>query len=152
MSIINTRADLDTLGQSNPGAYLAFLQQIADATVTWSLVDGGWQQGQDLSALGAFQLGLSDLPNPRVSQPTLPASYVAIIHAVSIVQARIALRRAGLLPAIDAYVDQEGGEVADRWHYGTTLQRDDPMLAAAAAALYLSEQRLDDLFAAAATL
>lgn len=71
---------------------------------------------------------------------------------VSIVQARIALRRAGLLAAVETAIEARGGELWDRWHYGRTIARSDPDLGPMAAHLGLNADQIDDLFRAAGAI
>ena len=75
-------------------------------------------------------------------------------QAVSACQAKVALARADLLAAVEAWVQAQGSgsEVHVRWKYGTLIGRNDPLVAQAAAALTLSPAQLDQLFITAAAL
>lgn len=65
-------------------------------------------------------------------------------------QARLALNVAGLLADVEAAIAAEGGAVAIEWEYASTIDRASPLVASMAAALELTEQQLDALFAQAA--
>jgi UDP-N-acetylmuramoylalanine-D-glutamate ligase len=81
------------------------------------------------------------------SCPDRAPGYVPKI--VSMAQARVALRRAGLLEAVQAAVSQAGGETLDAWEYATQVSRHSALVTALAGALGLSTQQVDDLFRAA---
>ena len=63
-------------------------------------------------------------------------------------QARVALHRAGLLPAVTALVaaPETDEEIRIFWEYEVDLDRTSPALNAMAAALGLTSAQLDDLF------
>lgn len=71
---------------------------------------------------------------------------------VTAAQARIALRRANLLPAVEAAVAAAGGETAIWFEYATEWRRDSQHVAALAGALDLSAARIDELFRTAASV
>ena len=70
---------------------------------------------------------------------------------VSALQARIALKRAGLLSKVQALMATlpEDSEARMHWEYAVTFQRNNPVLLEMAQALSLSSQQVDDLFALA---
>jgi len=74
--------------------------------------------------------------------PAVPAS-------ISPLQARRALLAAGLLDDVEAALDRAPREIRLAWEYAVELRRDDPLLAAVAAALGLSAEQVDELFLAA---
>ena len=84
---------------------------------------------------------------------TLP---VAKITSVTMRQARRALHAAGLLSSVDAAIEamSEPDKTAARieWEYSTEVQRSNGTFAALTAALGLTEQQVDALFAQAAQL
>ena len=49
-------------------------------------------------------------------------------------QLRVALRRAGKLPAVEAWVGRQGPEIQDAWEYGLDRPLDHPLIRACAAA------------------
>ena len=75
-----------------------------------------------------------------------------IPQEVTLAQARVALRAAGLFPQADAAVKAAGGPLADFWEYGNTISRGSPGMAALGKALGLSDKQLDDLFIAAGAI
>jgi len=83
----------------------------------------------------------------------LPSGAPAV---VDMAQARLALLQAGLLDQVQAAIDAmpgvDGQAARIAWEYRSTVRRDSPLLQALAAQLKLSEQRLDELFTAAASL
>jgi hypothetical protein len=88
-----------------------------------------------------FLEGLADSPpDSEVPAPVTP------------LQARRALSHAGLREAVEAWVAAQPRDVQDAWEFASEIRRDDPLIAAAAAALSLSTDALDDLFALAAGL
>lgn len=74
-------------------------------------------------------------------------------QSVSMFQARTALRRAGLLAAVEATVAASGDpEIQDAWEYATEFPRTSPTIAALAAQIGLTDAQVDDLFRVAATI
>jgi hypothetical protein len=67
-------------------------------------------------------------------------------------EARLVLRRAGLLSAVEAWIATADEETQIEWEFATDIRRDWPALLACGAALGLTEEQLDGLFAVAATL
>lgn len=86
--------------------------------------------------------------------PVVPAppAQPAVPPFVTVRQARLALHGAGLLPAVQAWVDQGPEEVRITWEYAMIIERASPLIAQAEAALGMSSQQMDALFVAAATL
>lgn len=79
------------------------------------------------------------------STPTVP-------QTVTLLQARLALRQAGLITAVNALVQAAAPNVQDMWEYSATIQRNNPQLLALAAQLTppLTSDQIDALFVAAA--
>lgn len=67
-------------------------------------------------------------------------------------QARLALAQAGLLTAVEAWIETAPDTVRIEWEYANEIRRDWPPIADAAQALGLTEAQLDGLFALAAAL
>lgn len=83
-----------------------------------------------------------------VSRP--PAPVPALVTAL---QARRALRAAGLTAAVETYLDtDQTGALREDWEFATELPRDDAMIEAARVALQMTPAQMDDLFRLAATL
>jgi hypothetical protein len=80
----------------------------------------------------------------------LPAANVPL--EVSVMGAKVALSRAGLLPAVQAWVSTQSAERQLIWNTATTFRRDSALIAAGAAALGLTSAQLDQLFITAATV
>ena len=81
-----------------------------------------------------------------------PSEPAPVPDAVTPVQFRRALRRAGLYDAVAAYVATQDADTQDAWEYAVSIPRDDAMVARAAAELGQSDGEVDDLFRLAATL
>jgi hypothetical protein len=96
---------------------------------------------QELAAIG---LELAPEPAP------VPADPNAVPKAVTMVQARIALRATGLLDRVNAAVAAADDNTKDGWEYSTVLRRNSPTLVAIAGTIGLSEAQVDELFLAAA--
>jgi len=69
---------------------------------------------------------------------------------VTPLQARRALRAAGLLDAVEAWVAQQDDDAQDAWEYALQIERNNPMIAGAGAALGMTDAQIDALFVAAA--
>jgi hypothetical protein len=67
-------------------------------------------------------------------------------------QARAALRRAGLLNAVNAAVTAAGGEAFDAWEYANHVYRGGVLVQTMAAGLGLTAPQIDDLFRVAASI
>jgi hypothetical protein len=66
---------------------------------------------------------------------------------VSPLQARLALRAAGLLEAVEAWLATQPPAIRDAWEYAIEVRRDDTLVVGpAVAALSLTEAQLDALF------
>jgi hypothetical protein len=72
--------------------------------------------------------------------------------AVSPREARLVLRRAGLLSAVEAWIAQADEETQIEWEFALEIRRDWPTLSNCAAILGLTEEQLDGLFIQASSL
>jgi len=72
--------------------------------------------------------------------------------SVTPTQMRLALNRTGMRDAIEAYVATLSRDEQDRWDYGLTVERNNPVIEAGRQALNMSAQQVDDLFRLAASL
>lgn len=72
--------------------------------------------------------------------------------SLSPLQARKALRQAGLKAAVDAYVDTLSEEEQEEWEYAVEVHRSNATLNTGWALLGRSQSELDDLFRLGATL
>ena len=82
-------------------------------------------------------------PAPPLPPPPVP-------QTVTPLQARRALRAAGLAPVVEAALAQADEETREAWEYAVEVRRDDLLLAAVAAQIGLSDADLDALFRDAA--
>lgn len=81
-----------------------------------------------------------------------PEAAVSVPTSVTPLQARKALRAAGMLDVVNAWIAQQPEEVQEVWEYALTIERDNPTILAAAEALELTIEQLDALFVAAAQM
>jgi hypothetical protein len=79
-----------------------------------------------------------------------PASPAPVPETVTPLQARRALRAAGLLATVEALMASAPEEAREAWEYAVEIRRDDATLAALAAQIGLTAPQLDDLFRDAA--
>lgn len=83
----------------------------------------------------------------------LPADPISTVPtSVSPLQARKALRQAGLIDQVNAAVAASTPDVQDAWQYASMINRTDPLVAALSVGLNLTPAALDNLFTLAATL
>ena len=74
-------------------------------------------------------------------------------NTVTPLQARRALRGAGLLSTVNAWVaSQPDEDIKDAWEFASVIERYGPITTGAAAALGLTDAQLDDLFIIGGTL
>ena len=83
-------------------------------------------------------------------EPAPPPEPPPVPQSVTPLQARRALRGAGLMPAVEAALAQADDDARDAWEYAIEVRRDDPLLAAMAAQIGLTDADLDALFRDAA--
>ena len=77
---------------------------------------------------------------------------VPVPASASPLQIRKALRQMELKASIDAYLATQDDETQESWEYAVQIERDNPLIAAAAAELEKTDAEIDDLFRLAATL
>lgn len=71
---------------------------------------------------------------------------------ISPLQGRLAMKRAGLLDAVEAAIVQANGETQIWWEYATLWHRAHSLLNAMAASLGLSSEQVDELFVVAGAI
>ena len=76
----------------------------------------------------------------------------AVPASVTPLQARKAIRAAGMKAAVDAWLASQTEEVREAWEFTIEVRRDSPLIAAAQSALNLTNAQMDGLFIQAATL
>ena len=95
-------------------------------------------------------VGAGNTPQP--ADVALPPA----ITEVTMYQARTAMLRAGLLPAVEAALTampgQAGDEARIKWEFAGTVSRSDALVQGLIASLNLSSEQVDTLFAEAALL
>jgi len=72
--------------------------------------------------------------------------------AITPLQGRLALKRAGLLESVEAAIVQENGETQIWWEYATLWHRSHSLLNALVTSLGLSSDQVDDLFKVAGAI
>jgi len=72
--------------------------------------------------------------------------------AITPLQGRLALKRAGLLESVEAAIVQANGETQIWWEYATLWHRTHPLLNALATSLGLSSGQVDELFTVAGAI
>lgn len=70
----------------------------------------------------------------------------AVPQAVSAMQAKVALLRAGLLPTVEQWIAAADDEIKLVWNTATTFNRNSELIASAAQALGLKSETVDNLF------
>lgn len=87
---------------------------------------------------------------------TTPGARVVVPSSVTMRQAKLALRRAGMLAAIDAAVaampGDEGDDARIEWQYGKDVERSSPLVASMMPMVGATPSQIDELFILAATL
>lgn len=108
--------------------------------------DNGKVTGYQIAPGNGFEEALDD-DHPDllayINGPLVPRS-------VTPLQARKALRQAGLYDTVMAWISQQSDEVQETWEYALEIRRDNPIIAAAADDLELTDEQVDALFIAAA--
>ena len=101
-------------------------------------------------------------PDPQPTEEQLLAAWEeyearkSIPDSIDMRRARLALRAAGHLAAVNAAIEAMEGDAGEdariEWEYATTIKRGHPLVTAMQQALSLSDQQLDDLFVTASQL
>lgn len=101
-------------------------------------------------------------PDPQPTEEQLLAAWEeyeagkSIPDSIDMRRARLALWAAGHLTAVNAAIEAMEGEAGEdariEWEYATTIKRDHPVVATMQTVLGLTDEDLDNLFVAAATL
>lgn len=91
---------------------------------------------------------LADVTGEPAPEPTA----TPIPARVTPLQMRKALRKIGLKSTVDAFVATLDEESREEWEYALMIERNNPLLSAAAEALGMDQAQLDGLFVMAAGL
>jgi hypothetical protein len=105
-----------------------------------------WLRQMPVEERQAF--GAEELPEPPAPPEAPQVPYVP--QVVTPRQARIALLAAGHLDAVEAAIAAAPRAVQIDWEYAIEIRRDNPVIAAMAATIGLTEAQIDALFIAAA--
>jgi len=98
----------------------------------------------DREAFGAVEL-------PEPIAPVTPAPPV-VPSSLTPLQARKALRAAGIKEQVDALLAAAPENVQEEWEYAITIERNNPTLLATAAQLNMTPEQIDAIFINGATL
>jgi hypothetical protein len=85
--------------------------------------------------------------NGKVIEIVIPKGPVP--ESITSLQARRALRKAGLLETVNTFIASQSEEIQETWEYAVEIYRNDPTLAMLATSLGLTSDQLDDLFRSA---
>ena len=126
---------------------------------------GYWQTTDmpDAETMAAYPSGTVEVPlkpgpwydwTGAAWVPVTPPSALAEERAamkVSRLQARVAMRAAGIFAAVEAAImSSENDDMIDAWNTAVEFRRFSPMILALAGQIGLTDTQLDDLFRAAA--
>lgn len=78
--------------------------------------------------------------------------WIPVPAAVTPLQARKALRLAGIMPSVQLYLATAPAEVTEAWEYANEIERTNTIITQVAGQLGLTDEQVDDLFRAANTL
>ena len=132
----------NTLAPQAVNAWAAYQQRIDDeAQAAIDLANSQLTQNN----VGVARAGSFDKPDPIITASDIPL-------AVSMRQARLALKQEGLLATVQSNIDALPEESQIEWEYAAQVERSSPLVASLGAALGLTETQLDDLFKLAITL
>ena len=90
-------------------------------------------------------------PPPAPVEPEPPAP-PPVPESVTPLQARKALRKAGLLNTVNDFIVTQSDEVQETWEYCIAVYRNDPLIKALQTELNLTDEQLDDLFRSGAEI
>lgn len=96
--------------------------------------------------------GCIAVKHPEGENQPEPVQTTTVPQTVSAMQAKVALSRAGVLAAAEAWVAGQGSEAQLIWNTATIFSRNSELIENAAAALGLSSEQVDALFVAAAKI
>ena len=104
--------------------------------------------GQPPEELAEFEASPDLAPRKFAGVPfEQPPVTPAVPRSVTPLQARKALRAAGLIDAVDAYLATQPAEIREAWEYAVEVRRDDQsVVAMTAAALGMTSAQMDQLF------
>lgn len=161
MNTVNSRADLDAL--RGTAAFEVVLRGLYGSTVTWTLSDGAWLQGEDYAAVERFdftkaqflaEIAPFDFPAP-VAPPT-PAPVIEKLPDLEPWRFFAVLQLAGYADNLDAFIAAmpEPDKTVARNKLDRTLIfiRDNDLVLAAQAGMGITSEQLDALWLQALSL
>lgn len=104
----------------------------------------GWLHTATTDEIAQAGIVVTEVQDPILS-PVVPSS-------ISAMQAKVMLSRAGLLPSVQAWIDNQDAETKLIWATASNFSRTSQLVLRAAQALNLSDQQVDQLFITAATI
>jgi hypothetical protein len=152
-TLINTRADLDAIqGTPEHAQFMGLL-----ASTLWRLekddVAHEWRAVKDNSVVERFGFTRSDFPDAVPPElPEFAAPLPDPIADISPRQMRMALTRAGLREAVEGAVAAGSQDIKDWYEFSTTFERNNEQVVELGAALGVTKEQLDGLWALGATL
>jgi len=134
-------------------AYAETAEGVEPVALPGWYVNAAWLDAEP-AAWAAARIDAAEAPRwwsgvPRVEAVPAPPAVPATITPL---QARRALRAAGLHAAVAAHMAGQPEEAQEAWEYCVEVRRDDPMILNAQVALGITGAQMDTLFRAAAEL
>lgn len=133
-------------GASDP-EFVAFASQFAAGAVS----QRDTLQSQ-VSALTAERDSLSARVAELEAELSTGIDENGVPTAITPLQGRIVLKRAGLLDTVEAAIVQANGETQIWWEYATLWHRTHPVLVALGESLDLTTEQVDEMFRTAASI
>lgn len=116
------------------------------------LTDGQRYGGEPIVYADRVEMGVEAIPVPTAEELAAETQAWREMAEVTPRQARLMLKRAGLLNGIKAVINGLDEEAQIEWEYATTFKRTHPLLLAVAAQAGLTAEQLDTMFRDAAGL
>ncbi len=150
LTTINGRdyeSDPQPLSGASDAAFVAFAEQFAAAAVAQrdALLSQVSTLTVERDALTAQVAELEAELSTGVDENGVPT-------AITPLQGRIILKRAGLLDTVEAAIVQANGETQIWWEYATLWHRTHPVLVALGESLGLTNEQVDEMFKTAASI
>lgn len=153
----DTKANFETdYGQAVPALPNGILQQLYEPGKRHFYADADGVVGGGSMPWGFGDAAIAATNNLLTAQATrlkveAPVPVEPQVRATPR-QIRLALNQLGLRSAVDAYIAQADQTTRDNWEYATTIERNNALIATAAAVLNKTTEEVDNLFALAKTL
>jgi hypothetical protein len=138
-------SDPRPLAGANDPAFVAFASQFAAAAVSQRDL-----LNTDLTKMTAERDALNTRVAELEAELSTGVDENGVPTAITPLQGRIVLKRAGLLDTVEAAIVQANGETQIWWEYATLWHRSHPVLIALGTSLGLTSEQVDSLFIQAA--